>query len=349
MGDPRGASAGPTGIVVLGTGQMGCAIARLVVERPGLELVGAWARRPERAGLELGEAVGLGRPLGLAVESDLPGLLERARPRVAIQTTCSRVAEAEPEITRCLERGIHVVSIAEEMAWPEATSPEAADRLDRLARAHGAALLGTGVNPGFVLDLLVVTLSGACARVDSITATRVNDLSPYGPTVLRSQGVGLTPEGFEAGLESGEVVGHLGFRQSIAMIAAALGWEIERIEESREPIVAAEPRETPFVRVEPGRVAGCLHSAFAWRDGRRAISLIHPQQVCPEAAGVATRDTLEIAGDPPLRLTSHPEIPGGRATVALAVNAVPRVLAAAPGLRHGTELPPPAAMLGPRG
>jgi 4-hydroxy-tetrahydrodipicolinate reductase len=333
-------------VVVLGTGQMGSGIVRLLSEKPGLSLAGVYGRRAERTGRDVASAVGLAGPLDLRVEGDLRSLLARARPDVAIQTTCSRLADAESELTACLANGVDVISIAEELAWPAATSPAWAERIDELARAHGATLLGTGVNPGFVLDFLIVALTGVCARVDSITARRVNDLAPYGPSVLRSQGVGLTPEAFREGIESGTVVGHIGFRQSIGMIESALGWAIERVVETREPIVSGVLRETPFVRVQPGRVAGCLHTAVAYQDGRPRIRFEHPQQIHPQAEGVTTGDTIEICGSPPLQIASSPEIPGGAATVALAVNMIPRVLAAAPGLRSMTELPVPAAFVG---
>ena len=336
-------------VVVLGTGEMGSRIAELLLEKPGLELVGAFARRAERAGMDLGLCLGRREPLGLALETDLDVLLARSRPAVAIQATCSRLADAEAEISACLSRGVHVVSIAEEMAWPSASSPDCAARLDALARANAAVAVGTGVNPGFVLDTLVVALTGACARVDSIRARRVNDLAPYGPSVLRSQGVGLSPEAFRAGVEEGTVVGHLGFRESMAMIAAALGWKLERVEESREPIVSAVPRETPHVAIEPGRVAGCHHVAVGFVDGRPAITLEHPQQIRPEAEGVVTEDAIEIRGAPDVRLSGSPEIPGGVATAALAVNLVPRVLESAPGLKTMIDLPVPAALpSGPR-
>jgi 4-hydroxy-tetrahydrodipicolinate reductase len=333
-------------VVVLGTGQMGSGIVRLLLEKPGLALVGVHARRRERTGRDVGEIVGLGAPLGLAVEADLRALLARTRPQVVLQATCSRLAEAEAEIVAAIDHGAHVVSIAEELAWPAATDRAWATRIGRRAAERGVAVLGAGVNPGFVLDLLPIVLSGVCAEVEAITATRVSDLAPYGPSVLRSQGVGLSREAFEKGVAAGSVVGHVGFPASMAMIAAALGWEIERVEEARAPIVARVRRQARFATVEPGAVAGCLHRAVAFRAGRPAITLIHPQQVCPEAEGIETGDTLEIAGRPPLCVSIRPEIPGGVATVALAVNAIPRVLAAPPGLRSITELPPLAAMPG---
>jgi len=333
-------------VLVLGTGQMGSGIARHVLEVPGLELVGAYGRRRQRAGSDLGRAIGL-RDLGIAIDADLPAAAERTRPDVAVQATCSRLDDAWPEIAVLLRAGVGVVSIAEEMAFPACRSPAIAAEMRDLAVAGGAAVVGTGINPGFVLDLLVIALSGVCLRVDSITATRVNDLAPYGPTVLDAQGVGLTPEAFAAGVKSGTVTGHLGFAESIAMIAAALGCAIERIEPTIEPIVSEVRRETPFVTVAPGCVAGTRHSAVAYRAGRPFITLVHPQQVRPELAGVATGDTIEIAGDPGLRLAGSPEIPGGKGTVAMAVNMIPRIFAAAPGLYSAAELPVPAAL--PRG
>ncbi len=339
----------PIRVVVLGTGRMGSAIARLLVERPGLELVGAFGRRSARAGLDVGLAVGLERELDLALDADLQALLARTRPDVAIQATCSRLADAVGEIETVVSRGIHLVSIAEEMALPDAVSPSAAREIDTLARRHGATVLGTGINPGFVLDLLPIVLTGVCTHVESLTATRVNDLSPYGPTVLASQGVGLTPEAFRKGVEEGSVVGHVGFPASIHLISRALGWEIERLEETREPIVARIRREADAFRVAPGQVAGCLHRAVAWSAGRAVVTLVHPQQVQPEREGVETGDTIEIRGRPHVRLSGSPEIPGGVGTVALAVNAIPRVLAAAPGLKSVLDLPPCAALPGDAG
>jgi 4-hydroxy-tetrahydrodipicolinate reductase len=138
----------------------------------------------------------------------------------------------------------------------------------------------------------------------------------------------------------------VGFPESIGMIAAALGWQIERVEESREPIFSSVRRETAFATVEPGCAAGCLHRAMAYKDGRAVITLNHPQQVHPQLEGQDTGDCIEIAGSPPIRLAGSPEIPGGLATVALAVNAIPRVLAAPPGLHAMTDLPVPAALQG---
>jgi 4-hydroxy-tetrahydrodipicolinate reductase len=336
----------PIRVLVLGTGQMGSGIARLLLRKPRLELAGMFARRAARAGRDAGPLIGLGRDIGVKVSNDLARAIRDSAAQVAIQATCSRVDAAFDEIAPLLRGGVNVISIAEEMAWPAAAAPELAARLDALALEHGVSVVGTGINPGFVLDLLPIVLSAACAEVRAVRAERINDLAPYGPTVLQSQGVGLSPARFEAGLRDGSVVGHFGFPQSIHMVAAALGWEIERIEEHREPIVSEVARSTPFVEVEPGQVAGCRHTAVAWSGGRPVITLVHPQQIQPAAEGMATGDRIHIEGTPEIHLAGSPEIPGGIATPALAVNMVPRILNAPPGLHAMTDLPPATALPG---
>lgn len=333
-------------VLILGTGQMGGAIARLVLAKQGLELVGAYGRRTERAGIDLGRAIGLERNLEIRISNDLLATIDATRPHLAIQATCSRLADAAEEISLLVRHGIHVISIAEEMAFPTCAAPALAEELRKLALEHGVSILGTGINPGFVLDLLVIALTGVCADIDTITATRINDLSPYGPTVLRSQGVGLTPEEFRAALRAGTVVGHIGFQESAHMIAHAVGWSIGRVTEKREPIISRVPRRTPFVTVAPGQVAGCLHTATAYHGDKLLITLIHPQQIHPQLENIATGDTIEIFGEPHIRLAGSPEIPGGTATIALAVNMIPHLLDAAPGLHTMADLPVPAAMLG---
>ncbi|MGR9101369.1 MAG: hypothetical protein ACU826_12465, partial [Gammaproteobacteria bacterium] len=279
-------------VLVLGTGQMGSAISRLLLRKKGIRLAGAFARRSRREGLDVGRAIGLGRDLGLAVGCDLNRSIDRIRPDVAIQATCSKLAEAREEIETLLAAGVNVVSIAEEMAYPGVKNPELAEKFRQMAVENGVSLLGTGINPGFVLDLLPVLLTAVCAEVRSIRAMRVNDLSSYGPTVLNAQGVGLTPAEFERGLASGAVEGHFGFEESIAMIAASLGWVIDRVEQTREPIISSVRRETPHAVVEKGRVAGCLHTATAYAGRETVIRLIHPQQIHPGLEGIETGDTI---------------------------------------------------------
>lgn len=318
-------------------------MAGLVLADPGLELAGAVSRRASgRERPDVAEIAGLPRPTGVTAAPTLGEAADRAQGAdLVLHATSSFVSEVAGELEACLDRGLDVITIAEEMAYPWAASPSTANHLDELARAARRTVLGTGVNPGFVLDTLIVALSGSAARVDSVYARRVNDLSPFGPLVMRTQGVGLTPAEFERRVADGTVVGHIGFPQSCSLVAKALGVELTGIRQAREPIVSKVRRETPHVVVEPGHVAGCRHVARGYVGDKIFIELEHPQQVRPEAEGVETGDYIRLAGVPDLEVRTSPEIPGGLATAAMAVNMIPAVAQARPGLLTMLDLPVP--------
>lgn len=333
-------------VVQWGLGAMGSGMARLMLEKDGLEVVGGIDMRPDYVGKDLGDVLGSGRKLGVAVTNDPATVLDRTKVDLVVIATTSWTKEQLPDLKKILSAGINCISIAEEMASPEAQSPALAEEIDALAKANGVSVLGTGVNPGFVLDLLVVALSGVCHEVERIEASRVNDLSPYGPTVMKTQGVGTTPEQFAAGVADGSIVGHVGFPESIRMISEALGLGVTRIEESREPIVSKVYRETPHVKVQSGMVAGCAHVAVGYAGEKPVVKLVHPQQIHPHLEGQGTGDYINIYGKPEIHMSTGPEIAGGIATMGVAVNMIPHVVAATPGLKSMCDLPVPAALMG---
>ncbi len=330
-----------------GLGAMGSGMARLVLDKPGLDLVAAVDSRADLVGRDLGDVLGLDRPLGIPVTDDPGAGLTPAAVDVVMIATTSWAQDQADDLRRILRAGINVVSIAEELADVQAQSPDLAAELDALAVAHGVSVVGVGVNPGLVLDLLVVTLTAGSHCVERIEASRVNDLSPFGPTVMRSQGVGTSPEAFRAGLADGSIVGHVGFPESIHLISEALGLGVDRIEQTREPIISTVRRETPHVVVEPGMVAGCAHTGVGYRGDTEVVRLVHPQQVHPHLEAQVTGDYIHVLGVPEVHMAITPEVPGGLATIGMAVNMVPRIVAASPGLKRVIDLPTPSALMGP--
>lgn len=339
-----------TGIKVIqwGLGAMGNGMARLLMAKEGIHITGAFDQDPQKIGRDLGEFLG-GESSGVTISAPpiaAEGWGLNADADLVIIATSSFTKEVFPQIRLAVEKGLNVISIAEEMAFPAAQEPDLAAEMDVLAKTHGVTVLGTGINPGFVLDTLILALTGPCLEVQSIKASRINDLSPFGPTVMRTQGVGTTVEEFKQGLATGEIVGHVGFQESINLIAKALGWELDRIEEARSPIISNVYRETQYVQVQPGQVAGCRHTAIGYVNGEPKIELIHPQQVLPYLEGVDTGDYIDITGRPDIHMAIKPEIPGGLGTMAMAVNMIPQVIAARPGLVSMAELPVPTALSG---
>ncbi len=336
----------PIRVLQWGLGAMGSGMARLILEKSGLQIVAAVDGRPDFVGKDLGDVLKTGKNLGVTVTDRPETVLEKSKVDIAILATTSWTREQMPDLRKILSAGINCISIAEEMSDPAAQNPELAVEIDALAKQNGVTVLGTGVNPGYVLDLLIVTLTGGCHSVERIEASRVNDLSPYGPTVMKTQGVGTTPESFRAGVADGSIVGHVGFPESIHMISEALGLGVDRIEQSREPIISKVYRETPHVKVEPGMVAGCAHIGVGYRGDKEVIRLVHPQQIHPHLENQSTGDYIHIYGLPEVHMTISPEIAGGKATMGIAVNMIPRVVEATPGLKRMIDLPTPAALMG---
>ncbi len=334
-------------VLLWGLGAMGSGMAEILLARENLRLVAAIDQHPDKAGRDVGEVIG-SAPRGIKISTD-PHEAFKSKPHLVLLATASFVKDVFPHIKFALEKNAHVITIAEEMSYPWAASEELSNEIDRIARKQGKTVLGTGINPGFILDTLIIALTGICREVRHIHGKRVNNLAPFGPTVMETQGVGVDPGKFFEGLASGKIVGHVGFRQSAMLIGRALGWNIEEVVEEREPIISKVQRKTQYVEVAPGEVAGCRHTARAYVGGKEVIFLEHPQQVCPEAEDVKTGDYITIDGAPPLELAIEPEIPGGIGTMAIAVNMIPLVINGPRGLVTMADMPVPRAIPGVTG
>jgi hypothetical protein len=326
-------------VAVWGTGMMGQGLLAFLLDRPkDVELTGVIVTNPAKEGKTVGEL--LGRACDVKMTTDFASVLAE-KPDVVCICTQSFLHEITDQVEPCVKAGCNVISIAEKLAYPWASDPAWADRFDALAKEHGVSILGTGINPGFILDAMIVMWTSIGLRVDKIEAQRVNDLSPFGPTVMKTQGVGTTVAEFEAGVADGSIVGHIGFPESIHLIGRALGWKFDRVEETREPIVTTIERSTPHVTVRAGDVAGCKQIGRGYIGDELKIELVHPQQIHPHMEGVSTGDYIKIIGDPMVNMVNSPEIPGGKGTYASTGNYIPLIVDAQPGMLTVVDLPLP--------
>ena len=321
-------------VVQFGVGPIGASIVRLMRQKSDLEIVGAIDKDAAKEGRDLGEVVGAAdAPWGIGVVAE-PGTLLEKPVDVVVHSTSSYLSSVMDQLLECLAAGCCVVSTCEELAYPFRKSPELAARLDSAAKDEGVALVGTGVNPGFVLDKLVLTLSAVSQRVDSARAVRVVDAAKRRLPLQKKIGAGMTPEEFRAKVDAG-VIKHHGLPESVAMVADGLGFEIDEISETIQPVIAQETIRTEFLEVAPGQVAGVHQIAHGTADGEKKIFL--ELQMYVGAKNPA--DTVELKGQPDLSLV----IPGGThgdvATAAIAVNAIPAIVAAPAGLRTSRDLP----------
>lgn len=329
------------GVVLWGMGKMGSALAKLVSEKSSLQLKGAIDINPKLVGKDIGEILGTTK-IGIPISSDSSEVLSQCVPQdVVVITTGSHVPQVLPIIRKATSHQLNVLSSAEEMAFPSVKHPKLAAEINEMARKASVRVMGTGVNPGFIFDLLAITLTGACHHVRGVKAYRAIDLSVYGKVVIEAMGLGLEPEEFERKVEKKEVVGHVGFEESVELIAKALGFIIEKKEETLKPIIATVPRSTDVVDIKAGQVAGCNHSFRAYSEGKLIIELVHPISVMPHLEGYDVLDELEIDGEPPIHLRIKPAVEGKLATTAMLVNMIPLLHHAPTGLISMLDVPIP--------
>lgn len=334
-------------VALWGFGAMGSGIARVLLGRQGVDIIGVCDTHPDKQGKSIYAL--LGTPRGArpdaTVTGDIAALLSK-KPDICVIATNSFVKEVFPKVMQVVQAGVNVLTIAEEMAWPQAGSPEMAQQMDRAAREHGVSILGTGINPGMMMDLLAVFLSGCMTRVEHVRCERVNSLSPFGQAVMVEQGIGITVEDFDRGVQDGSLAGHVGFAESAAMIGDALGIRYDGFEQQMLPIVTQVDRKSPHGFAPKGHIAGVNMTAQATVQGEEKISLLHPQQIEPQLAGVDTGDYVTLTGTPPVSMAIKPEVDGGLGTIAMACNMLPFVVAAAPGLKTMLDMPVPRCVMG---
>jgi hypothetical protein len=328
--------------VQFGVGPIGASIARLMRQKAMIEIVGAIDKDPAKVGRDLGEVVGApDAPWGVVISAKSQPALEKSVD-IVVHSTSSYLTSVMDQLKECLAAGCCIVSTCEELAYPWKKHPELSKQLDAAAKEEGVALLGTGVNPGFVMDKLVLTLSAVSQRVDWASAVRIVDASKRRLPLQKKIGAGMTPEEFRAQVAAG-VIKHHGLPESIAMLADALGFAVDDISETIDPVMAEEDVKTEFLQVMRGQVAGVHQIARGTMGGKEKIFMELKMYVGAKSPS----DTIELKGEPSLSLV----IPGGThgdvATAAVVVNAIPAILAAPAGLRSGRDLPfsffPPTA------
>lgn len=333
-------------VIIWGMGAMGSGMAKMLMKKEGVDIVGA---------IDIGDKIG--RPIFEHLGTEFPNkenirigtveeVITEQAADIVLLCTDSFTAKAFDKIKLIAENKMNVITSAEEMAYPQAQNPDLAKKMDALAKENGVSILGTGINPGLIMDVLVLVMTGACEDIKHITSRRVNSLSPFGHAVMEEQGIGISVETFEQGKADGTLAGHVGFQESVSMIADALGVQLDSIDQSMDAIVTEVDRIAPHGEAKAGSVAGVSMKASGMVDGREFIEMDHPQQIEPEQVGVQTGDYIIIDGNPKINMVNAPEVDGGVGTIAMCVNMIPQTINARPGLVTMIDLPIPHAILG---
>lgn len=325
-----------TRVIHYGLGPIGLEAARLVLTKPSMKIVGAVDIAQEKVGKDLATLLGLAQPLGIVVTDKPEELFLKSSADVVIHTTSSHTETIYPQLQQIINAKMDIVSSSEELLYPALQTPELARNLDVLAKQKGVAILGTGVNPGFLMDTLPVCLTGVCTKVSRIEARRVVDASTRREPLQRKIGAGLTEQEFRARVAA-KKLGHVGLLESVALIAAGMNWELDDIKETIEPLLAEREYKTEYVSVAAGRVAGLKQIARGIKNGTSVITLDLHMYIGADNP----HDYVKIEGTPPIEVTIPGGVAGDEATIAALVNAVPLVRQASPGLKTMLDIPVP--------
>lgn len=326
----------PLRVVSFGLGPIGLAAARLALQKSSVRLVGAIDVDPAKVGKDLGELLELDQPTGIVVEGDAEAALRRLQPDAMLHCTSSFLPAVKDQLLLAARCGVDVVSSTEELLLPGFQHPAMAQELDAAAVAGGISMLGTGVNPGYAMDFIAVVASAVTFDVQSVKCTRVVDASTRRLPLQRKVGAGLTKAEFQQQIATGKF-GHIGMRESVALLARALDFKVDRIEQTVEPVLAAEDHKTPFLTVKEGQVAGIRNHGYGYAGKRPVLHL----DLAMYVGAPDPRDEVVLESTPPIHLKFLGGIAGDQATAAILVNNLHGVVAAPPGLRTVLDVAPP--------
>ncbi len=324
-------------VMFYGLGPIGAAVARQVATRKGFTIAGGIDIDPSKLGQDLGAIIGMDRRMKIRVTNDAAGELKRQKPDVVVLCTSSSLKKVMPQIETILKAKIPIVSTTEELSYPVGRNRALARKIDALARRAKVAVLGTGVNPGFVMDALPIALSGVCERVDSVRVDRVQDARVRRLPFQQKIGSGLTKEQFQKKVDD-QSVRHVGLAESVTMIADAFGWKLDKVTDDIKPKIADQTVESEFLAVDPGYVCGIEQDGIGWKKGKPIITLhMEAYLGAPESF-----DSIVIDGVPRIEQKVSGGFHGDIATASITVNSIPRILHGPPGLRTMRDMPLPS-------
>ncbi|MEM1911416.1 MAG: hypothetical protein QXU78_06365 [Sulfolobales archaeon] len=317
-------------IGVYGFGAIGRLASRLILER-GHELVGAVDIDERIVGKDVGELLGVGS-LGIEVTKDVS---ELADADVVIHATGSYLDRVFDQIASLVKLGVHVVSTCETLSYPYYRYPVLALRLDELARAFGSVVIGTGINPGYLLDTLVAVLAASVPSVKRVKAVRSLDAAKRREPFRKKIGIGEDPRVVEERIARGEITGHVGYAESVYLIALAGDLNLTKVVEWQGSVPAEADVESSGIRVEKGKNKGIVGYGAGFVGEREVIRVVFEAYV-----GAPEYEEIEVEGHEYSVKWRSTGTPGDLGTVTVALNVAERVPYMLPGLRLMTDMLP---------
>lgn len=322
-------------VIQYGLGPIGNKITQYLSERPVFEIVGAIDIDPNKFNVDVGVLAGLTQPLGVTVTNNFKALTDKVDADIVVLTTTSSLEKLQPQVMEILSSGINIVSTCEELSYPWLTNPEIASEIDEKAKEYNVSVLGTGVNPGFLMDLLPIVMTGVCRDVEKVTIERIQDAQFRRIPFKKKIGASLTVEQFDQKVKEG-TLRHVGLTESMHMIASKLGWKLDKTEDNINPVIANNRVETPGMVIEKGQVLGVEQLGYGYVNGEALLTLVFRAAIGQEDP----RDRVIIKGSPDIDMKVDGGVNGDIATCAMIVNSIPVVINALPGLKTMADIQP---------
>jgi hypothetical protein len=317
-------------VVFFGVGVIGSMLAKTVIEEKNdwLEVVGAVDIDEKKIGQDLGKLIGLPE-LGVKVRKDVEETINETAPNVILHTTSSYLEKTFSELSSLADCGVDIVSSCEELSYPYATNRTLAEQLDKKAKKNDVSILGTGINPGFLMDALPIMLTSPCISIERIHVARQMNAANRRIPFQKKIGAGLSAEEFRNAIRNKSISGHVGLLQSISMLADSIGWELDDIViEEPEPVVLAKDVRSDWISVPSGKVTGSKQNAYGLKKGKKVIVYEFKAYIGAEEEF----DQIEIKGLPKVSFKSNPCINGDHGTIGMLINVIPKVINAPAGL-----------------
>ena len=327
-------------VVPVGLGEMGKKLCLTLLGREGIEIVAACDADPLIAGRDLGDVIGAAE-LGIVVQGSVTDVFADVEADIALLSTVTDLEELAPQIMAALDAGCDVISTSEPLSYPWRSCPDETRRLDDAARSRGLTVLGTGICPGFLPDVVPIVATLGSREIEHIDIKIFGDVFPYGPSVWKGMGLGLTEE--EYGRQLGREV-DIEFSAPVDQVAAALGLRLDEIREASEPLLAPHDIRVGALEVKQGRVCGFLQTTTGHVGQREVIRLTVEGPLCCDLPPFWVE--VRVTGKPNVKLRLDLEHEDGWSTSTVVANVIPRVLNAPPGCISMKDLPLPGAILG---
>ncbi|MFX1318246.1 MAG: hypothetical protein ACFE9D_07665 [Promethearchaeota archaeon] len=331
----------PFRVIQIGFGTLGRSIAKAIIQRENLHLDAVVDIDPNLKGKPLADLLEREISSSLKIRDDLQQVLLEFKnnpPDVAIVSTSSSLEKVVPTIQDCLNAGMDVLSLCEELSFPYEKNPEISKKVHEMGLKAKKSILGTGINPGYLMDLLPIFLTAPIQHVETIHVTRNMNSSSRRAAFQRKIGTGMTKEAFEHAISTGAITGHVGLVESLQMISDTLKMGLEHVEElPPEPVIAEKKIVTPFATVEKGMVRGLKSRAIGQKAGKTLVTLDFNAYADADPA----YDEVRIEGHPSICQRIEGGVHGDHATIGMLLNLIPVIVDAEPGLFTMRDIPAP--------